>query len=214
MEKGSKIVLKTEIFTPPTLETISREYGVDMEFLVEQYELGSKEELEHTPDMELAESIALHHLNENPNYYILLRKALEEDEAKKLEGYYAKGGSLTCEQLKDNIIKFIDKLIKIKKEREEVLRNTLMRETPDPPKSIEEINIEKYEAYLKEKKQKKAFNYICNTCLVQKTKEEFRSHNHDCRKCENIKNAARAKVKNYNKKRKSRAKSSVVNKAS
>ena len=38
-----------------------------------------------------------------------------------------------------------------------------MRETPDPPKSIEEINIEKYEAYLKEKKQKKAFNYICNT---------------------------------------------------
>ena len=89
MEKGSKIVLKTEIFTPPTLETISREYGVDMEFLVEQYELGSKEELEHTPDMELAESIALHHLNENPNYYIILRKALEEDEANKLEGYYA-----------------------------------------------------------------------------------------------------------------------------
>ena len=122
--------------------------------------------------------------------------------------------SLTCEQLKDNIIKFIDKLIKIKKEREEVLRNTLMRETPDPPKSIEEINIEKYEAYLKEKKQKKAFNYICKDCLVQKTKAEFRSHNHDCRKCENIKNAVRDKLKNYNKKRKSRAKSTVVKKAS
>ena len=122
--------------------------------------------------------------------------------------------SLTCEQLKDNIIKFIDKLIKIKKEREEVLRNTLMRETPDPPKSIEDINIEKYEAYLKEKKQKKTFNYICKTCLVQKTKAEFRSHNHDCRKCENIKNAARDKLKNYNKKRKSRAKSTVVKKAS
>ena len=108
MEKGSKIVLKTEIFTPPTLETISREYGVDMEFLVEQYELGSKEELEHTPDMELAESIALHHLNENPNYYIILRKALEEDEANKLEGYYAKGGSLTCEQLDENGERKID----------------------------------------------------------------------------------------------------------
>ena len=133
-----------------------------------------------------------------------------------IDGVEASFGScsLTCEQLKDNIIKFIDKLIKIKKEREEVLRNTLMRETPDPPKSIEDINIEKYEAYLKEKKQKKTFNYICKTCLVQKTKAEFRSHNHDCRKCENIKNAARDKLKNYNKKRKSRAKSTVVKKAS
>ena len=108
MEKGSKIVLETEIFTPPTLETISREHGVDMEFLSEQYEIGSKEELEHTPDMELAESIALHHLNENPNYYIILRKALEEEEADKLEGYYARGGSITCEQLDENGERKID----------------------------------------------------------------------------------------------------------
>lgn len=108
MEKGSKIVLETEIFTPPTLETIAREHGVDMEFLAEQYEIGSKEELEHTPDMELAESIALHHLNENPNYYIILRKALEEEEADKLEGYYARGGSITCEQLDENGERKID----------------------------------------------------------------------------------------------------------
>ena len=108
MEKGSKIVLETEIFTPPTLETISREHGVDIEFLSEQYEIGSKEELEHTPDMELAESIALHHLNENPNYYIILRKALEEEEADKLEGYYARGGSITCEQLDENGERKID----------------------------------------------------------------------------------------------------------
>jgi predicted ABC-type ATPase len=108
MEKGSKIVLKAEIFTPPTLETIYKEHRVDMEFLKEQYELGSKEELEHTPDIELAEAIALHHLSENPNYYIILRKALEEDEANKLEGYYAKGGSLTCEQLDENGERKID----------------------------------------------------------------------------------------------------------
>ena len=108
MEKGSKIALETEIFTPPTLETISKEYGVDMEFLKEQYELGSKEELEHTPDMELAEAISLHHLYENPNYYIILRKALEDEEAKKLEGYYAKGGSITCEQLDENGERKID----------------------------------------------------------------------------------------------------------
>jgi hypothetical protein len=108
MEKGSKIVLETEIFTPPTLEAISREHMVDMDFLMEQYELGSKEELEHTPDMELAEAIALHHLYENPNYYIILRKALEEEEADKLEGYYAKGGAITCEQLDENGERKID----------------------------------------------------------------------------------------------------------
>jgi predicted ABC-type ATPase len=108
MEKGSKIVLETEIFTPPTLEAISREHMVDMDFLIEQYELGSKEELEHTPDIELAEAIALHHLNENPNYYIILRKALEEEEADKLEGYYAKGGAITCEQLDENGERKID----------------------------------------------------------------------------------------------------------
>jgi predicted ABC-type ATPase len=108
MEKGSKIVLETEIFTPPTLEAISREHMVNMDFLMEQYELGSKEELEHTPDMELAEAIALHHLYENPNYYIILRKALEEEEADKLEGYYAKGGAITCEQLDENGERKID----------------------------------------------------------------------------------------------------------
>lgn len=107
-EEGGKINVETTIFIPPTLETIAKEHGVDMAFINEQYELGTKEELEHTPDIELAQAIALHHLNENPNYYIILKKAFEEEEANKLDGYYAKGGAISCEQLDENGERKID----------------------------------------------------------------------------------------------------------
>ena len=107
-EDGGKMDVETTIFIPPTLQTIAKEHGVGMAFVNEQYELGTKEELEHTPDIELAQAIALHHLNENPNYYIILKKAFEEEEANKLDGYYAKGGAISCEQLDENGERKID----------------------------------------------------------------------------------------------------------
>ena len=107
-KKGGEMNILTQIYIPPTLQTISKEHRVDMDFLNEQYEIGTKEELEHTPDTELAQAIVLHHLNENPEYYIILKKAFEEQEAKKLDGYYAKGGAISCEQLDENGERKID----------------------------------------------------------------------------------------------------------
>jgi len=103
---------------------------------------------------------------------------------------------ISKEQLKQNAIKFINKLYEIKN-NEELLRNILVRETPDPQSILANENVEipestkKYEAYLKTKKDAKKFNYICNYCSIQKTKEDFRGHNHSCKLCENTKNRNR-----------------------
>ena len=108
LENGGKITMETQIYTPPSIESIAKEHKVDIDFVKEQFEIGSKEELEHTPDMELAHAIALHHLNENPDYYIVLKKAFAQDEANKLEGYYAQGGAISCEQLDEHGERKID----------------------------------------------------------------------------------------------------------
>jgi hypothetical protein len=58
-----------------TLEEIADNHGVDMEYLQEQFEEGTKHEMdEHTKggtnlSREVGETIALHHLEEMPDYY-------------------------------------------------------------------------------------------------------------------------------------------------
>ena len=107
---------------------------------------------------------------------------------------------ISKEQLKKNAIEFINKLYEIKN-NEELLRNILVRETPDPQSILANENVEipestkKYEAYLKTKKDAKKFNYICKHCSIQKTKDDFRGHSHSCKICENNQNNIRNKLR-------------------
>jgi len=63
-----------------TLNQIAEKHGVDMEYLQKQFEKGSKHEMdEHTKggtdiSREIGETIALHHLEEMPDYYEKLDK--------------------------------------------------------------------------------------------------------------------------------------------
>jgi len=54
---------------PETLESISKKFGVSLEALMSEMEIGMKIEKEHTEDEATAGVIVLHHLAENPAYY-------------------------------------------------------------------------------------------------------------------------------------------------
>jgi len=109
---------------------------------------------------------------------------------------------ISKEQLKKNAIEFINKLYDLKEEKK--LRNTLLRETPDPQLILAKKNVViqestvKYESYLKNKKDAKIFNYICKNCSIQKTKDDFRKYHHSCKNCERNKNNIR-NIKNKEK---------------
>ena len=100
------------LIRPNTLEQIAKEHNVNMGFLQKQFEMGTKEEMEHTFDTETAETIALHHLNEDPNYYIRLKQMMLQSESQKLDDYYANGGQVLnqakCEVLDINGERKID----------------------------------------------------------------------------------------------------------
>jgi hypothetical protein len=102
------------------------------------------------------------------------------------------------EQLKQNAIKFINKLYDLKNDK--MLQNILLRETPDPQSILANETVDlpestkKYNAYLKTKKDAKKFKYICNYCSIQKTKDDFRKHHHSCKLCENTKNRNRYNI--------------------
>ena len=100
------------LIRPNTLEQIAKEHNVNMGFLQKQFEIGTKEEMEHTFDTETAETIALHHLNEDPNYYIRLKQMMLQSESQKLDDYYANGGQVLnqakCEVLDSNGERKID----------------------------------------------------------------------------------------------------------
>jgi predicted ABC-type ATPase len=100
------------LIRPNTLEQIAKEHNVNMGFLQKQFEMGTKEEMEHTFDTETAETIALHHLNEDPNYYIRLKQMMLQSESQKLDDYYASGGQVLnqakCEVLDKNGERQID----------------------------------------------------------------------------------------------------------
>jgi hypothetical protein len=68
--------IMSKLKTPKSLSEIAEMYQVSMEILQLQLEKGIKEEKEHTNDDAIAETIALHHLEERPDYYDVLDKAM------------------------------------------------------------------------------------------------------------------------------------------
>lgn len=62
-------------------EDIAKKHEVSIESIKSQIEIGKKIEMEHVDDSDLAEEIAMDHLEEIPDYYTRLKKM--EKEAKK-----------------------------------------------------------------------------------------------------------------------------------
>lgn len=62
----------------PTLEKIAKKHNVELSWLKKQLAAGIQVEKEHTTKHEVAEEIALDHLNEDPKYYIKLKKIEKE----------------------------------------------------------------------------------------------------------------------------------------
>ena len=58
----------------PSLKTIAKKFNVKIEWLKKQLQAGIKVEKEHTTKENVAREIALDHLNEDPKYYIKLKK--------------------------------------------------------------------------------------------------------------------------------------------
>jgi hypothetical protein len=73
---GGEIISKLK--TPKTLTEISSIHGVDEVTLQMQLEKGIAAEKEHTDDEIIAKTIALHHIEEMPDYYDRLAKMEEE----------------------------------------------------------------------------------------------------------------------------------------
>lgn len=112
----------------------------------------------------------------------------------------------TNDELKKDIIKFIDKVKKYKSEHNNSAKLPDVPETPHSNDNFAENNdhiaskdeylksIEIYKQHLKQKKEKKKFNFVCRTCNIQKQKEDFRPKFHQCRPCEQIANKKRAEA--------------------
>ena len=58
----------------PTLKNIAKKFNVELSWLRKQLEDGINVEKEHTTKSSVAKEIALDHLNEDPEYYIKLKK--------------------------------------------------------------------------------------------------------------------------------------------
>jgi predicted ABC-type ATPase len=86
-----------------SVEQIAEEFDTTTKFIQDQLEIGTEHEMEHTYSREVAHDTALHHLAEDPEYYIYLKDMEMRREAQKLDGYYRSGGALsgetTCEVL-------------------------------------------------------------------------------------------------------------------
>lgn len=68
-----------------TPEKIAEKHGKSLEYINKQLKAGIKVEHEHTEDTHEAETIALQHLNERPDYYERLKKVEKVSEAKEPE---------------------------------------------------------------------------------------------------------------------------------
>lgn len=73
--KIQEIISNDQLGKPtPSVKDIAGKFGVDIEWLKRQLQIGASVEKEHTNDIEIAKEIALDHLNELPDYYQKLRK--------------------------------------------------------------------------------------------------------------------------------------------
>jgi len=66
--------IMSKLKTPKTLSEISKIHNVSEEILAQQLEKGIEAEMEHTTDKKIAETIALHHIEEMPDYYDRLKE--------------------------------------------------------------------------------------------------------------------------------------------
>lgn len=66
-----------------SVEDIAKKHDVSVDSIKSQIEMGKKVELEHVDDSELAEEIAMDHLEEIPDYYTRL-KEMEKETKKEL----------------------------------------------------------------------------------------------------------------------------------
>ena len=73
-----------------SLENIAKKHKVSVEYLEKQLKKGIKIEMEHTTDKGEAEIIALHHLEEIPDYYTRLSKMEGKAEMKEAKKYMTK----------------------------------------------------------------------------------------------------------------------------
>jgi len=113
----------------------------------------------------------------------------------------------TNDELKQDIIIFIDKVKKYKIERNN--NSAKLPDVPETPHSNDNFadnnehiaskdeylkSIEIYKQHLKQKKEKKKFNFICKTCNIHKQKNDFRRQLRQCRPCEILANRQREKA--------------------
>ena len=75
---------------PKKLNAIAKKHKVSIESLEKQLQKGIKVEMEHTTDRNEAETIALHHLEEIPDYYSRLNKMEKSAEVKEAKKYMTK----------------------------------------------------------------------------------------------------------------------------
>ncbi len=75
---------------PKKLNAIAKKHKVPIESLEKQLQKGIKIEMEHTTDRGEAETIALHHLEEIPDYYNRLNKIEKSAEVKEAKKYMTK----------------------------------------------------------------------------------------------------------------------------
>jgi hypothetical protein len=87
-----------KLFRPQNINYIAKEQNVSEEHARMQLAKGIEHEFEHTNDYETAKTIALHHLAENIDYYIMLKKAENQVKDKNYDDHfkqvYAQGGSI------------------------------------------------------------------------------------------------------------------------
>lgn len=58
----------------PSIDQIAIKHNKPVDYMQQQLAAGIKVEMEHTNKKEIAQEIALDHLNEKPDYYIKLKK--------------------------------------------------------------------------------------------------------------------------------------------
>lgn len=84
----SNLVLEIggKLKTPKSILEIAREKNVSIEYAIEQLRIGIEVEKEHTNDHKTAETIALHHLDEDIEYYKKLKKMEKFDNGGAVKG--------------------------------------------------------------------------------------------------------------------------------
>lgn len=104
--------LKPILKPTKSVEEIAEMHDVSEDYVQEQLAIGTNHEMEHTYSKEVARKTALHHLEEDPEYYIHLKEMEMKREASKLEDYYRLGGRIsketTCEVLDSEGERLID----------------------------------------------------------------------------------------------------------